>query len=84
MADVKTSTVRIKRGISSDLPSQAELAEPLFTTDTGELFIGQGEGKPPLKIGKSDYEIWISQGNTGTVEDFYNATTRQTWRQAEW
>lgn len=80
----KSGDVLIKRGLRSNLPNRAELAQPLFATDTGELFIGLGSDRPPLKIGKSDYEIWLSQGNTGTVEDFYNATTRQTWQQAEW
>lgn len=83
MAD-KSGSALIKRGLRSNLPNRAELALPLFTVDTGELFIGLGSDRPPLKIGQSDYEIWLSQGNTGTVEDFYNATTRQTWRQAEW
>lgn len=80
----KSGDVLIKRGLRSNLPNRAELAQPLFAIDTGELFIGLGNDQPPLKIGKSDYEIWLSQGNTGTVEDFYNATTRQTWQQAEW
>lgn len=80
----KPGGVLIRRGIRSGLPDRAVLAEPLFAVDTGELFIGLGNGQPPIKIGKSDYEIWLSQGNTGTVEDFYNATTRQTWKQAEW
>lgn len=82
--EVKSGGVLIKRGIRSDLPDRADLAEPLFAMDTGELFIGLGDELPPLKIGQSDYEIWLSQGNTGTVEDFYLSTSRQTWRQAEW
>ena len=75
---------RVRKGLKQNLPARADLAEPLFTTDTGELFIGRGDDIPLLKIGQSDYEIWLSQGNTGTVEDFYNSTTRQTWKQAEW
>ncbi len=79
-----TREIRIRRGVKADLPTRADLAEPLFTVDTGELYIGLGDSRPPLKIGKSDYEIWLGQGNTGTVEDFYRATSRQTWQQADW
>lgn len=80
----KQGEVRIRRGVKSDLPDRADLAEPLFAVDTGELFIGLGNGLPPLKIGKSDYEVWLSQGNTGAIEDFYSSISKQTWKQAEW
>lgn len=82
--EVVTGAVRIKKGLRENLPARAELAEPLFTFDTGELFVGRGDDLPLLKIGQSDYEIWLSQGNTGTIEDFYSSTSRQTWQQAEW
>ena len=75
---------RIRKGVKSDLPDRANLAEPLFVTDTGELFIGQGPDQPPQKIGKTDYELWLGRGNTGTLEDFYASTSRQAWQQADW
>lgn len=75
---------RMRKGFKSDLPSRADLAEPLFTVDSGELFVGQGPDLPPRKIGKTGYELWLEQGNTGALEDFYAATSRQAWRQADW
>ena len=37
-------SVRIKRGIKSDLPTELPLGELAFCTDTRELFVGMGEG----------------------------------------
>lgn len=34
----------------NNLPSSLPLGEPAFCTSTGELFIGQGEGKPLIKV----------------------------------
>lgn len=42
--------IKIKRGLSKDLPVRMSLGEPAFCTDTGELYIGMGESLPPKKV----------------------------------
>ena len=39
-------TIQIKRGLSTNLPSSAALAEILYTTDTKKFYIGNGDGQP--------------------------------------
>ncbi|TQR31059.1 discoidin domain-containing protein [Brevibacillus brevis] len=39
-----TLPIKLKRGLKANLPSAASAGEPLFTTDTKELFIGTGDG----------------------------------------
>ncbi|GEC89780.1 carbohydrate-binding protein [Brevibacillus brevis] len=39
-----TLPIKFKRGLKTNLPSAAAAGEPLFTTDTKELFIGTGDG----------------------------------------
>ena len=39
-------TIKIKRGLSTNLPSYAEVAEVLYTTDTKRFYIGNGEENP--------------------------------------
>lgn len=43
------STIQFKRGKKNDLPYGLE-GEPLYCTDTNELYIGQGEGHAPKLI----------------------------------
>lgn len=43
------STVQFKRGKKNDLPYGLE-GEPLYCTDTNELYIGQGKDLPPKLI----------------------------------
>lgn len=40
--------IKLKRGLKANLPSAASAGEPLFTTDTHELFVGTGEGVVPI------------------------------------
>jgi hypothetical protein len=44
--------IRFRRGIEADLP-ELQQGEPYFATDTGSLFIGQGEGEDPLEFAVS-------------------------------
>ncbi|MBZ5700258.1 MAG: hypothetical protein LAN84_00265 [Acidobacteriia bacterium] len=37
-------TIEIRRGLKANLPASAALGEPLFCTDTHELFVGTGTG----------------------------------------
>lgn len=39
-----TIPIKFRRGLKTNLPSTASAGEPLFTTDTHELFIGTGDG----------------------------------------
>ena len=39
-------SIRIKRGVSLDLPSSLPMGELAFCTDTKELWIGQGDNQP--------------------------------------
>ena len=39
-------TIQIKRGLSTNLPSSAAIAEILYTTDTKKFYIGNGENNP--------------------------------------
>ena len=43
-------TILLKRGLKSNLPEHAATGEPLITLDTGELFIGQGQELPLMKV----------------------------------
>lgn len=50
------SVIKIKRGDKNDLPASAQLGEPLYASDTGELFIGNGAelGLTEVGHGKAD------------------------------
>lgn len=39
------STILLKRGLKANLPAEAALGEPLYCTDTGEIFVGMGAGQ---------------------------------------
>ncbi|WJQ82277.1 hypothetical protein [Brevibacillus brevis] len=40
--------IKLKRGLKANLPFAASAGEPLFTTDTHELFVGTGESVVPI------------------------------------
>jgi hypothetical protein len=46
--------VKFKRGLKKSLPKEAGLGEPLFCTDSLELYMGMGDGKPIKIIGIID------------------------------
>ena len=50
MSNNKQTRFSLRKGLSSDLPNHAPLGEPLFCTDTGELYVGMGEGLPVKKV----------------------------------
>lgn len=52
-------TLRLRRGPSSQLPSTSQIGEPLFTTDTGKLYIRRGDGTL----------MEIGPGTTGALGD---------------
>lgn len=45
-------TISFKKGNKADLPSNADLGEPLFCLDTGEIYVGMGKDQPlkPLLV----------------------------------
>ncbi|MGG4444835.1 hypothetical protein ABEX29_16045 [Brevibacillus porteri] len=43
-----TLPIKLKRGLKANLPSAAPAGEPLFTTDTHELFVGTGKSVVPI------------------------------------
>lgn len=50
MSNNKQTRFSLRKGLSSDLPNHAPLGEPLFCTDTKELYIGMGEGIKPQPV----------------------------------
>jgi hypothetical protein len=60
--------IQFKRGLKAALPSVANAGEPLFTTDTFELFVGTGTGVVPVvgvdenvKVGASGTKDYLSE-----------------------
>lgn len=45
--------IKFKRGPKKALPEVAELGEPLYCTDTNELFVGTGDGVQMLAVVKT-------------------------------
>lgn len=43
-------SIRIKRGVKAQLPSELPLGELAFCTDTRELFVGMGKGTKPRPV----------------------------------
>ena len=65
--------IRFKRGAEANIPEEAMLGEPLFATDTLNLFIGMGPGKPVKKIGiidPDDYNL-IHEYYVKVIEKWY-------------
>ena len=65
----------------NNLPSSLPLGEPAFCTSTGELFIGQGDGKPLIKVNgkelqniRKDIETTIEKTNTRIEELFQSVS----------
>ena len=59
--------ILLKRGNYLDLPTSADLGEPLITLDTNQFFIGNGVGQPLSEIGSSGTQgPQGSQGSTGS------------------
>jgi|SRR5579863_2868680 len=68
MAAPQNYHIRLARGLKANLPSQGELGEPFFCTDTGELFVGQGQGLPLIQMvaGPTDSFVFVQSGATAT------------------
>lgn len=64
MKNVK-STMQFKRGKKNELPNGLE-GEPLYCTDTNELYIGQGEGHAPKLINANG----TGGGTTENIQEY--------------
>ena len=49
------SQIKLKRGYKEHLPSSLPLGEPAFCLDTQEMYVGQGKGKPLIKVNAQDF-----------------------------
>jgi hypothetical protein len=68
------NTLKIKRGLAAGIP-QGQLAEPLFTTDTYDLYIGKGSG------GNQRFQKYIASGTSSQFlkgDGSLDSTTYQT------
>lgn len=54
MSNNKQIRFSFRKGLKKDLPSHAPLGEPLFCTDTGELYVGMGNYQEIKKITDPD------------------------------
>lgn len=76
MSNNKQTRFSLRKGLSSDLPNHAPLGEPLFCTDTGELYIGMGEDTKPQPVtnkGLSDKLTTVSS----QLDNIANITHRE-------
>ena len=55
MANYRLCRITMKHGNKRDIP-ELLLGEPAFCKDTGELYIGNGEGLPPTRVGSISEE----------------------------
>lgn len=79
MSSIKQTRISLRKGLKSDLPSHAPLGEPLYCTDTGEIYVGNGDDKTiqPLlrnKVAETFASIpnnFLNVGDTVTTSGFY-------------
>jgi hypothetical protein len=62
--------IKLRRGLKVDLPLEAELGEGLWTTDTQELYFGQGAGLPLKKHGATDKTFDLTSQVDGVRVEF--------------
>lgn len=56
-------SIRVKRGLSKDLPQRLPLGELAFCTDTQELWVGAGSSTPLKRVRDKETEQKIEQTN---------------------
>lgn len=66
-----TQLIKFKRGLKAALPANANLGEPLFASNTAELYIGTGPSTAPVLISGEDRYVMV--GSAGTP-DYLNAS----------
>lgn len=79
-----SNTIKLKRGPKSTLPIGAE-GEPLFTTDTSELFIGNGTDNIKVLVESSVlndlFDVNISIASDGQILRYENSTSK--WKNVD-
>lgn len=70
MSNIKQTRISLRKGLKSDLPSHAPLGEPLYCTDTGEIYVGMGNDSPLKKVGETDFNYLNSKFVEVNVKDF--------------
>jgi hypothetical protein len=67
----KTSAkIQLRRGLRANLPASAAEGEPLFATDTGEVFVGPSGGGTPRKFAQTEAasgEVTTTDATTTTL-----------------
>lgn len=59
-----SNTIKLRRGLKANLPTLAQ-GEPAFTTDTNELYVGNGTSNNKI-IGESDLDFIDGRGSVAT------------------
>lgn len=67
-------TIKIKRGLSADLPATLEIGELAYTTDTQKLYVGTGVGR--VMINADDFVL----PDAGTPGTYLKVTTDEKGR----
>ena len=62
-------TIKVKRGLSTNLPTSLEMGELAYTTDTQKLYVGTGTGR--VLINTPQFEL----PDVGTEGTYYKVTT---------
>jgi len=60
-------TLQVKRGLAADLPGSALAGEVLYTTDTNEVYMGNGSGNALVKVG-SDFSNVVTTDGSGKID----------------
>lgn len=66
--------IRFRKCLKANLPTEAALGEPVVVFDTGELYIGQGQGQALKKV---ENRNTIVDENTGNQFKFWQGTQAQ-------
>ncbi|WP_312113525.1 C1q-like domain-containing protein [Brevibacillus reuszeri] len=71
-----TLPIKFKRGLKENLPSDALAGEPLFTTDTHELFMGTGDSVVPIAATDPELAKRVDEleQSRSTVTEMYTET----------
>ena len=62
-------TIKIKRGLSTNLPAHPELGEILYTTDTKKFYIGNGAEAAPTEFGNFTELMTAINGKASSTHD---------------
>lgn len=71
-----TLPIKFKRGLKENLPTDALAGEPLFTTDTHELFMGTGDSVVPIAATDPELAKRVDEleQSRSTVTEMYTET----------